>query len=126
MYITHMWVQNQKQMDFHNKTKRRNDDVNEFLQGAIPNDVDSLQKQLTLGKTLVQQMVNDIGDMKFQLEQAQKYGGSGLESDEEANDNNDKEMQKEHMLAKKNSKHDRFFSTFNILSKDQDNANLLI
>ncbi|ETO25725.1 hypothetical protein RFI_11411 [Reticulomyxa filosa] len=134
MYITHMWVQNRKQMEFHNKTKRRNDDdlddVNEFLQGAIPNDVDSLQKQLTLSKTLVQQMVNDIGDMKVRLEQAQKYGGSGLESDEEANGNNDddddKETQKERMLAKKKSKHDRFFSTFNILSKEQDNADLLI
>ncbi|ETO09336.1 hypothetical protein RFI_28053, partial [Reticulomyxa filosa] len=107
------------------------DELDEFLRTAVPEDPYSLRKQLLLGKDLIEQMRSDINDLKLRLQQAEMYGRNENEAnesddDKEAGDGNT-EAERERVLAKKKSKHDRFFSTFNILKKEmEDNADLFI
>jgi len=127
---------NNTQKDKPNNTNKKSqddenfDELDEFLQTPIPEDATSLRQQLKIGKNIIEQMRNDMDDLKLRLEQARTYDPAD-EGDDDSGDENkneeDLEAEKERVLAKKKSKHDRFFSTFNLLSKDiEDNADLMV
>src|SRR5690606_8991188 len=89
------------------------------------------KNELLTAKDIIETLKNDIEDLQLRLRQVEDFDPNenlmetnvldDLENDEDNNKEVNEEDERERVLSKKKSKHERFFSTYNVLAKLSQN-----